>query len=77
MVLEDEFKFGRFKVWFSDGSVSLRFTIFRFVPTLVKNDLVLRFALFGVPWSSFNQKIMRENLLKEIVRIIGQLSHGP
>ena len=34
-VLEDEFRFGKFKVRFSDGSGSSRFAIFRFVPTLV------------------------------------------
>ena len=33
-VLEDEFRFGRFKVGFSDGSGSSRFAIFRFIPTL-------------------------------------------
>ena len=39
-VLEDEFRFGRFKVRFSDGSGSSRFAIFRFVPTLLRSLLL-------------------------------------
>ena len=33
-VLEDEFRFRRFKVRFCNGSGSSRFAIFRFIPTL-------------------------------------------